>query len=262
MDEITKRLIVSAAFVALSVWVILFAPLAIFILVTEAFVVIGLIEYADLLRRNEYPRFNRMLLVGLGILIPLSFVGELRSAILVVCFVALFSVHLAKKDLDHALEYASAGLFGLIWIAWMFSYIVKLRVLPGGHAWVFFAISVAKLGDAGAYFVGKQCGKTRLIEHVSPGKTWEGAVGQWIVTMLAAFVSLLYLRVDWYHVFVLGIGIGVLSQIGDLIESMVKRNLDVKNSGTIPGLGGILDILDSLLLVLPFVYFYVRLWGL
>ncbi|MDD5671236.1 MAG: phosphatidate cytidylyltransferase, partial [Candidatus Omnitrophica bacterium] len=113
---------------------------------------------------------------------------------------------------------------------------------------------------AGAYFVGKNYGKIKLIEHISPNKSVEGAVGGFLTTVALSLLSFIYLpHVPFVHLLVLGILTGLLAQLGDLAESVMKRDAGVKDSGAVPGLGGILDILDSLILTIPFIYYYITI---
>jgi len=124
--------------------------------------------------------------------------------------------------------------------------------------WVLYLVLLIKTGDAGAYFIGTKFGKTKLFESVSPNKSWEGAWGGFVTTVLLSLISSVYLRdVSFLHLLILGTVLGVIAQLGDLIESLMKRNVGVKDSGEVPGLGGILDVLDSLIFTTPFLYFYI-----
>jgi phosphatidate cytidylyltransferase len=112
--------------------------------------------------------------------------------------------------------------------------------------------------DTGAYIYGRQFGKTKLFERISPKKTWEGTLGGCGVAMLAAFVLYLFVKeihlVDW---FALALMVIIFSSFGDLVESLIKRNLNIKDSGSIlPGHGGILDRFDSVFIAAPFIFLY------
>jgi phosphatidate cytidylyltransferase len=148
--------------------------------------------------------------------------------------------------------------FGIVYVAWFFSFLMKLRYLPNGAKWVFYTIFIVKLGDAAAYFFGKAFGRVKLVEHISPQKSVEGAVAGFLATVLASLVSKTYLsHVSAIHFLVMGVAVGFLAALGDLAESLIKRDVGVKDSGALPGLGGILDVMDSLLLSIPFVYYYI-----
>ena len=134
---------------------------------------------------------------------------------------------------------------------------ISLKLLPDGAAWVAYTILTVKGGDMAAYFVGKKFGKTKLLEHVSPKKSIEGAIGQMCATIILSVGSVFYLHVSPVHLLIMGAAVGALALLGDLAESLIKRDAGVKDSGAIPGLGGMLDVMDSLLFTVPVVYFYL-----
>ena len=121
---------------------------------------------------------------------------------------------------------------------------------------------IAKSGDIFAYFVGRRFGKHKLAARISPGKTVEGAIagiiGSVIVSVIVTHITPVPARMVADSVWI-GLGIGLLAQLGDLCESMLKRNGDVKDSGSyIPGMGGALDLLDSVLFNAPALYYYIK----
>jgi phosphatidate cytidylyltransferase len=119
---------------------------------------------------------------------------------------------------------------------------------------------ITKLGDIGAYLVGIRFGKTPLIPHISPNKSVEGAVGGLIFSILGALASKIFLNLSYLHMMILGLFLGILAQLGDLSESLIKRDCQVKDSGNlVPGMGGLLDIIDSLLFTGPAFYFYMSI---
>jgi phosphatidate cytidylyltransferase len=115
------------------------------------------------------------------------------------------------------------------------------------------------VSDVGAYLVGSLIGKHKLYERISPGKTWEGSIGATIITVACSYiVSNWFPELAFKHWMVIGIIICVFGTMGDLIESMLKRQANVKDSGSImPGHGGFLDRFDSLLFSAPFIYAYL-----
>ncbi len=138
-----------------------------------------------------------------------------------------------------------------------------LRGLEQGREWVFLAVAVTFAADTSAFLVGRSLGRRPLAPKVSPGKTWEGAVGGFLAAIgaTAALVFLLDLDVTLWVALPLGALIGIVGQLGDLVESQLKRTADVKDSGwLIPGHGGVLDRLDSIVFNLALVYYFV-VWG-
>jgi phosphatidate cytidylyltransferase len=160
--------------------------------------------------------------------------------------------------------WANVGLTvgGALYTGGLLRYALLLDKPAGSEAGWLVLILVATAGsDTGAYFVGRALGKRKLIPHISPGKTWAGLWGGMAVAVLGVALLAPILRVPWEHVLPLGLALNLASVAGDLAESMLKRGFGAKDSGTwIPGHGGLLDRLDSLLFVLTAVYFYLTLF--
>ena len=149
---------------------------------------------------------------------------------------------------------------GALYIGWLLSYFVALRGLDGGRDWVFFALFTTFGSDIAAFSVGRAIGKHHLAPSVSPGKTWEGAIagvlGAIIVSLV--LVTLLPLPVNYGQAVLLGLVVSIFGQLGDLVESLLKRNMGVKDSSKLlPGHGGFLDRLDSVVFTGAVVYYYV-----
>lgn len=161
----------------------------------------------------------------------------------------------------------STTLTGIFYVAWLFSYIVKIRYFEAvqGNWLLLFFILVTKSTDMAAYCIGKLMGKTKLIPAVSPNKTLEGAIGGMIGSLLIGIAFYEIWRVNLAplqltDIVILCIVLGFFSQIGDILESALKRDAGVKDSGIIiPGMGGVLDVMDSLLITAPIMYFYMLL---
>lgn len=156
-------------------------------------------------------------------------------------------------------------LAGILYMGWMLGHYVALRELDQGKEWVIFALFSAFACDTAAFLTGRTWGRRPLAPTISPGKTWEGAVGGFIAAIAAALI--LYTLLDavgsslptsYAQTILLGCFIGLFAQIGDLSESLLKRRAGVKDSGSlIPGHGGILDRIDSLVFTGVVVYYYV-----
>jgi phosphatidate cytidylyltransferase len=155
---------------------------------------------------------------------------------------------------------------GALYVGWMLSYWLNLRGLADGRNWVYLAMLTTFANDTGAFFIGRARGKHKLAPAISPAKTWEGAIGGSISAILAAIVIALVLNLispfafKYWQIILLGFLVSLFAQLGDLVESLLKRNMEVKESGNLlPGHGGILDRFDSLIFVGAVVYYYV-LW--
>lgn len=150
---------------------------------------------------------------------------------------------------------------GILYLGFLLSHLAAIRGLENGRNWVFFALFVTWVSDTAAFFIGRRFGRRKLAPAISPGKTWEGAIGS---VCSAALTSLLFftdtpfqLPLSYRELVPLSILVSVLGQVGDLIESLLKRNMGVKDSGTLmPGHGGILDRIDSLIFAGIVVYYY------
>lgn len=175
-------------------------------------------------------------------------------------------VFLPKKE---GLFIRWAGMMaGILYIGWMLSFLVGLRIEPGtaafpeaGRNFLFLTLFATFGSDTVAFFIGKAFGKHKLALQISPGKTWEGALagiaGAIIISLLFTLDTSLQLPLSWWQAILLGLAISVFGQVGDLVESLLKRNSGVKDSGSImPGHGGILDRIDSLLFSGVVVYLY------
>ena len=185
---------------------------------------------------------------------------ELTAPILFTSGVVISLVWLVLKPQK---ESAFAGwvwtMGGVIYLGWLLSYMVALR-LDGGRNWVFLALLTTFASDTAAYIVGKAWGKHKLALHISPHKTWEGAIGGVIAAVGVSLLSLLptplHLSLTWWQAMVIGLLVSVLGQFGDLAKSILKRNVGVKESGNLlPGHGGALDRTDSVVFAGVVVYY-------
>ncbi len=151
-------------------------------------------------------------------------------------------------------------LLGPIYVSLPLSMLLIIDRYPKGNIWIFFLLTIIFANDTGAFYIGKFFGKHKLYEAVSPGKTWEGAIGGLLSALITALIFLQILDIHQLNLnfLFLVIALSVSGQIGDLVESMLKRNHGVKDSGHIlPGHGGILDRIDALLFAIPILYVYL-----
>jgi len=179
---------------------------------------------------------------------------------LIVLVVILATPVFLRRPQD-ALRQTSATIVGILYFGWMFSYIIFLRESFGFGGVIAVCILVT-LNDIFCYWVGKILGKHKLIPSISPNKTIEGALGGLILTSFSALLfKYALIDLSYVQLFILGALISILGQIGDLVISVIKRDMGIKDTGKIlPGHGGMLDRFDSWIFTLPFVYFFLHLF--
>ncbi|PIU41847.1 MAG: hypothetical protein COS99_03490 [Candidatus Omnitrophica bacterium CG07_land_8_20_14_0_80_42_15] len=263
-----KRLLSSIVLVG-SVCVIIFLlPDWVYSLVVAGLIGFGLYEFYSLVSKKGifvYRYFG----VILGVLVPLiihlkvgGFIMDLEPFYIVIACLFIIVIQFTRKDNSQALTAISVTLFGILYISWLFSYFIKIKFLDNGALLAAFVILVTKAGDVGAYLVGSTIGKHPLIPRISPKKSKEGLIGGLIFSLAAALMSKKFLlSFDYSHLAVLGLLLGIAGQIGDLSESLIKRDCGVKDSGKrFPGMGGVLDLIDSLLFTVPIFYFYIKVF--
>ena len=163
---------------------------------------------------------------------------------------------------------AALTLLGLLYVAFLFNFVALLAFRPGdleqNRFILIYLLAVTKFSDVGAYVIGSLFGRHKMIPRISPGKTWEGFAGA-MLTSLAISVALTEVmgqrmrEISFTDSIVLGLLLPLVSVVGDLAESVVKRDASIKDSGhTIPGIGGALDLIDSILFTAPVLYFYLQ----
>lgn len=189
-----------------------------------------------------------------------------------------FSWLFFRKKLDGAMIDWALTLAGSIYLGWPMSFFLLLRgydagilhtssgawfVLPRGAWWVLMVLLGVWGFDGAAFFAGRYFGRHKLAPNISPGKTWEGVAGGLILSIVAGLIfTVKPLGLPWYLAVVLGLLLGAAAVLGDLAESLIKRQTRVKDSGQImPGHGGMLDRIDSLLFAVIVVYVFARLVG-
>ena len=200
---------------------------------------------------------------------------DFEMAVVLVFLLVVFARQMFEKTREESpLETMAFTLFGLLYVVWLFNFVTKIVYVvprtPGGEVtgqfYVFYLIVITKFSDMGAYLTGSLIGKHKMIPHISPAKTWEGFGGALVFATLGSYLVFFFLGerfltyLDWTHATILGMLLGFAAIIGDLAESIIKRSTGVKDSGSfLPGIGGALDLIDSLLFTAPLLFFYLRL---
>ena len=246
----------------------------------------GLAEFYGLVEKRELICFKGwgitggiLLMVGtslhfqgmLGIAGTPARVNDFETSFLILFVLGLCVRQFVSRSNTAGILAISTTLFGLMYVPWLLNFIQKINYFPDvrgvdvhGNLFVLYFILVTKFSDVGAYCVGSLIGRHKMIPRISPGKTWEGFAGAIVVS---TGVSVLFAHLagdklygmNLMHAVILGIILSSGAVVGDLIESIFKREAGVKDSGRLfPGIGGILDLLDSLLFNAPLMYLYLR----
>jgi len=255
--EQAKRIASALVLLPPLVFFFLHASPGLFLILVLIVIGLSLHEYFQILQRVHLSVCTYVTWLAAFALPIMAHLGDARwlSITLFLNLVALtISAMLLASHASHVFPMLVYSVFGMLFIGWTLSHLILLRLLPAGPWYMLFLCVVVWAGDTTAMYVGKSLGRHKLAPAVSPGKTWEGAVGCVIGGVCTAVVSagfwLPHLGL-WQRI-VLGLCISLAAQLSDLGESMLKRYAGVKDSGgLIPGHGGMLDRIDSLLFAAP-----------
>ncbi len=282
MKEIYIRTITGIFFIVAVIGSILVHPLVFFI-VFSAFTFVGLIEFLKLspvkdgINKNIGYLVFGMLIYALTGLMGLGYLDLRFTYFLLLIFFLTFVFELFRKQ-NASRERIGAWFTGFIYIAVPFGlmnslFFIGIDSLMLDEAIGFSSNTVFRIdvliglfiiiwsSDVFAYLVGSWLGKHKLFERISPKKSWEGSIGGLVFAMLAAYIlSLIFQQLSLAEWFIFAVIVVITGALGDLIESMLKRQAGVKDSGTLlPGHGGVLDRFDAVLFATPFVFVYVNL---
>lgn len=274
MSNFLQRLCVGSALGAFFCFVIyvshnpLFQPL--FVLIVAAIIASALWEYYKIAKVNGYQPVE-----SLGIIASICFtyvlyltMGQDQNDLPIITLgLFLFAAFLFYfiTGLSPLVNLAITA-FGVIYLAVPLSLMILIDIEYGRY-WMLYLLLVTKATDMAAYFAGKQWGKHKLAPIISPKKTWEGAVAGFIIGTLASYlldkISLEYFGASLFSTplqsLLFGALMSIVAQIGDLSESLLKRDSGVKDSNKLPGLGGFLDMVDSLVFTTPLLYYFLKL---
>jgi phosphatidate cytidylyltransferase len=255
----------------------------VFLVIITFLAMTGLAEFYGLVAKRELVCFKQWgMLGGLLLMVGTFFnltgllgtsgsparVNDFETSFLILFVLGLCLLQFFSRTNTAGILAISTTLFGLMYVPWLLNFIQKINFFfyPGveGRYYLLYFVLVTKFSDSGAYVVGSLIGRHKMIPRISPGKTWEGFGGAILGSVLASVIFVHFLQDKMHgmtqtHACVLGIILGVAAVVGDLIESIFKREAGVKDSGRFfPGIGGILDLLDSLLFNAPIMYLYLR----
>ncbi|MEI6219453.1 MAG: phosphatidate cytidylyltransferase [bacterium] len=293
-----QRLLSSAVIVPLLFLGLLFLPSAALLVVLISVSTLMILEFYNALNRADIPAF-RYVGAGFGVAIILAtYVGfmwkagdttaasrlaratEWETIILACAVLALMIRQFPQKHNAKPLPTIACTLFGVLYVPFLMNFFTKLAFVSGNAGWttplantpgfylILYVVLASKLTDAGAFFVGRSFGRHKLFPRLSPGKTWEGFAGGTVTCILMSVAFFKYvgseqlggLVIPLSHAVALGIILAIAGMAGDLAESVLKRASMLKDSGSIvPGIGGMLDMVDSAIFIAPLFYFYIRL---
>lgn len=270
-NGLLARFLIAAVFIPLILILTLKGGIP-FLVFAESLTVLGTLEFCRLLKLKDTSILS-LPLVLMGAIFPISAYmwGELTLLPLVVLGVATNAVNVVLTGkTNQGILKISSYTFGLIYVPLGFTFFLMIRQLPlwssmdyaTGGLWAIFILLAIWSCDTFAYFIGVWIGKHKLSSQISPKKTWEGAMAGFIGAILTVPLChfFFFKQILIKHLFVAAIIIGIFGQFGDLMESLMKRDADIKDASTlIPGHGGVLDRFDSLLFVSPIIYFYLKL---
>jgi phosphatidate cytidylyltransferase len=269
-DSIAKRVFASIIFIPCLI-IIARRGGYYYLALIDIMILIGLWEFYKMMEAKGLRPYKTMgILSGLALSWYVFFQqGVYANLLLSVIFIGIMVLELTRKDKGLAVYHISVTVFGVFYIAWLGSHLILLRELPHlkgldyslGFSFVIIVFVMTWCYDAGAYFIGSWLGRHQILPSVSPGKTLEGAIGGVLCSIIGILVARATIApyVTSLQAVGLAVASSIVGQLGDLSESMIKRDAKIKDSSkTIPGHGGILDRFDSLLFTAPLIYYLLK----
>jgi phosphatidate cytidylyltransferase len=259
----------------------------VFLLVVALLALSGLVEFYGIAEKRGMVSFKVCGVIGGLLLMVGTFlnvtgrlgtsgsparVNDFETGFLILFVLGLCVRQFVSRSNAAGITAIATTLFGLMYVPWLLNFIQKICFFPfaagspadAGKYFLLYFILITKFSDMGAYAVGSLIGRHKMIPRISPNKTWEGFGGA-ILASTAASVGFVHcfgarmVGMNLRHALILGVVLSLAAVVGDLIESLFKREAGVKDSGHLfPGIGGILDLLDSLLFNAPLMYLYLR----
>jgi len=294
-----KRIVTAVVLIPIVLLLVLKAPLSVLALVAGAVALLTIAEFLKLTSHYDVEPLSLATYAYAALFFAFVIVATTGRTPLVEAVSVIYGMALAtalapfvfltlamqRPSLSAGYPAAAASVFAFAYIAVPMALLIEIRQMAAGAIWVIYTLLAVWSGDIFAYFVGKAIGRHRMSPEVSPKKTWEGAVASALASMIvgtlwiqhAAAISGFFLRVglierrdgifsleapQLFPIVVLSFVVNVAAQVGDLVESLIKRGAGEKDSGSIlPGHGGMLDRIDAMLFAVPVVWAY-RAWQL
>ena len=263
--NLSVRIATAAVALPLLIWLVGWSPAWVFPVTIFILTVVALHEFFALAFPRSWKDQSTGIIFGLSLSAVIFFESRLPVAQCLALLILIgFSFYLfSAGELTERMNRLLFTLLGGIYAGFLLPHWVSLFRQPQGRAWTFWVLTVVMTGDATAYFVGRRFGVRKLAPQISPGKTVAGAWGYIAGAIIAGIVGAkIFLEpYRWLEILVLAAAAGILGQFGDLFESWIKRVFAVKDSGRLlPGHGGLLDRLDSLIFPAVFTTTYLRVF--
>ena len=264
-----QRIATAVVLIPLVLLLVLKAPAYLLVIVAAAVALLAIAEFLKLATYYGVQPLSQLTYIFVAIFFAFVILASSNATPLMEATSAIFGIALAaalapfvfltaamrRTDLSTGYPAAAASTFAFAYIALPMALLVEIRRQPAGAIWVIYTLLAVWAGDIFAYFVGKSLGRVPMAPALSPKKTWEGALGNILASMIVAVLFAKWMQTDVITLLVIAAGANIAGQAGDLIESAYKRGAAVKDSGgLLPGHGGMLDRIDSLILASPVVW--------
>ncbi len=257
-----KRWITALILIPIVIYTVGFSPSYFFYLFLIIVFFLGLKEFYNII---SAPFLFQLLGYIISFLFfALIFKGSMYLFLFIVSLMLIipmsFFILSSRSPDKEILQDIGMTMFSIIYITIPFCMLMIIYRHPDGKAWIFFLLCIVIFGDTGAFYFGRLIGKHKLHEKISPNKTWEGAIGGLLCSVISGLMFIKAFRLSdlSFSSICFLVFISIIAQLGDLAESFIKRSFNLKDSGSIlPGHGGILDRIDSLLFTIPFLYGYI-----
>lgn len=262
INSYVKRWLTGILLAAVMLAVIIFASAEILTAIITIFIIGGVWEYNRIVFGKGFLK-EKIEINIFAIVIPavvLFGTSQLLVSVLTFCILCVFILFLwSVKESTFDVLMVAKVIFGIMYIPLLTSHFILLRLLEKGVYWILLVLIIAIVGDTAGLYIGKYFGKNKLSMLVSPGKTIEGTIGLVFgsVSGCLIFSYFFFPEVSRVHILIISFVGSIIGQMGDLCESAIKRNYGLKDaSSLLPGHGGLLDRMDSLIFIAPFVYYY------
>jgi phosphatidate cytidylyltransferase len=235
----------------------------VFYLTIALIAILGLFELQNILKKRYNPSLFLGILLTLFFLfrkfLPESFPANDNLIFTIIILAIFIDNFLGKEKKKNMVTNIGITLFVAIYIGHLLSFLINIRIMPSGKIFIIFALFATWMNDIFAYLFGVNFGEKHIFPNISPNKTLEGSIGGLFGGLLCGILFYFLIPNKSFMIIIFGLVAAFCGQVGDLFESIIKRNFNVKDSGKIiPGHGGILDFVDSILFSVPIMYYFLN----